>query len=178
MKTYTPRFDLPGHMTRQIGRIIVRYAYLEHYARVIIYELLNLDAKRGRVAVREPDLTDRINMIADLALFNGVDVPETKITSLTKKTDDNKSLRDLYAHGLWTYDNGRWMVQVARGNNPRKPGTSKRAASRRARPAGLIVKPENLQFMVADLEDIIDELGGLHNWIKERLKSSPEKQRQ
>jgi hypothetical protein len=44
--------DLPAALFREIGRVVVAYANLEHRLSTMIYVLLGVDPKRGRLAVQ------------------------------------------------------------------------------------------------------------------------------
>ena len=70
MRTAAITTDVPAMMLREIGRVVVAYANLEYLLSEVIYLLLDVDPKRGRLAVREPRATDRLDVIQDLILLS------------------------------------------------------------------------------------------------------------
>jgi len=59
-------FDLPAPYVREIGRIIVRWAFFEYAVQQTVWETLDVDPAEGRIALREPRVTDRLQMINEL----------------------------------------------------------------------------------------------------------------
>src|SRR5262245_7836677 len=57
---------LPAWLLSRIGSIVSQHAILEWRLSRIIYTLLDVDPKAGRITVREPRTTDRFDMICDL----------------------------------------------------------------------------------------------------------------
>lgn len=74
------RYDIPAALAREIGRFLVTWAYFEHYVQVVIWNTLRITAEEGRIAVREPRITDRLDMICDLwglpTIGNGLRAPQ------------------------------------------------------------------------------------------------------
>ena len=66
MKTFPVIKRLPTNYYTHIGRVVSRWAYLEWKLRRIVYALLQVGPKHGRIAVREPRVVDCIVMIEDL----------------------------------------------------------------------------------------------------------------
>lgn len=66
MGIYLVRYRLPTKYSTAIGRMITRFAALESALRNLIYALLELDPKMGRVAVRNPRIEESFTMIRDL----------------------------------------------------------------------------------------------------------------
>jgi hypothetical protein len=65
---------LPSFLLRDIGRIITHHSVLEWKLSRIVYTLLGIDPVAGRIAVREPRTTDRLEMIVDLLKLKGISV--------------------------------------------------------------------------------------------------------
>jgi hypothetical protein len=65
---------LPSFLLRDIGRIITHHSVLESKLSRIVYTLLGIDPVAGRIAVREPRTTDRLEMIVDLLKLKGISV--------------------------------------------------------------------------------------------------------
>src|SRR5262245_8794648 len=64
-------YQLPTAMSREIGRIMVRWAYFEHGVQEMNWGVANLPQSVGRIAMREPRVTDRLEMLADLIRLRG-----------------------------------------------------------------------------------------------------------
>ena len=58
--------DLPANLCREIGRVIISFANLEHRLSVLLYVLMRIPPEIGRLAVREPRATDRFDLAMDL----------------------------------------------------------------------------------------------------------------
>jgi hypothetical protein len=46
-----PNYDLPASLSREIGRVIVRWAYFENHMQSMIYAVAFLGAKNGGLLV-------------------------------------------------------------------------------------------------------------------------------
>jgi hypothetical protein len=55
----------PPAVSREIGRIIVRFAYFEKCVLEMVWQALGLSEAAGRIAVREPRITERLDMLRD-----------------------------------------------------------------------------------------------------------------
>ena len=112
----TTTTDLPAALTREIGRIMVLYAAIEHTLSRIIYHLLRLSRQEGRLAVREPRASDRFELICDLLELSNVTVIED-LDDLDKAIKRCLTERDRLAHGIWTLHpkSGRPYLRLTRG---------------------------------------------------------------
>jgi len=148
-------YKTPASLSREVGRIIVHWAYFEHYLQDIVWLLLDLDDKRGRVAVRDPRAEDRIDMIADLAALRGINLPTQELAKFKSRTKEIAALRDLLAHGRWVKhpNNHSFRVVRTRGNYP-KDVRGDHSRKRR-------IDPEAIEPTVAGLRSIIDAIKGL-----------------
>ena len=100
MATHPIRFRLPTSYNTEIGRIIQHWALLEWRIRSIAYLLLDLDPKRGRVAVREVRINMYVTMIEDLSKIRSIKLDiDTK--QLKKNLEKLAYLRNAIAHGIW-----------------------------------------------------------------------------
>jgi hypothetical protein len=62
----TPDYKLPASMRREVGRIIVHWGYFEHCVQEMNWQMLGISSAAGRIAMREPRVTDRLDMRHDL----------------------------------------------------------------------------------------------------------------
>jgi hypothetical protein len=123
-------YNLPAPLVREIGRIIVSWAYFEHCVQEMNWQALGISEAAGRIAMREPRVTDRLEMLSSLIeLREGVwDVELYK--SILARSKILAAKRDLLAHGIWGYVKhlNEWHVQLARGSWPQIGPTSSRGA--------------------------------------------------
>lgn len=120
------RYDVPVGIAREIGRIIVTWSFLENMLQRAAWGLAGVDEPTGRLAVREPRVSDRLALICDLAELRGVTLPPELVKTLRKSLTTNGLVRDLMAHGAWGHDPGEgWLVVRARGGYDRPVEHSK-----------------------------------------------------
>ena len=105
------QYDLPAWLNREAGRIIIRWAHLEFRLQQIVWHLLLVTEEQGRVAVREPRVSDRIDMIVDLAKLRNLTIDFDRWTKIKTDAEPLNSKRDLLAHGIWAlHPDQTWMV--------------------------------------------------------------------
>lgn len=96
LKTTQVRYDLPARLCREIGRVIVTWAFLEQYAQELVCKLLGIGKKEGRVALQQGDLPGRYEMITTLAFLRDVDVEKIAVAlkeACRKTQTDARSFR-------------------------------------------------------------------------------------
>jgi hypothetical protein len=169
-KIVTPAlYDLPEDFIQEIGRIVVHWAFLEHYVQRIVWLLLKVDAKRGRVAVRDADMERRIDMIADLASIEGAKL-ET-LDSFKSKAKETAGDRNLVVHGLWMKDDdGTWSVQDTRGSHP-KDVTGLLSRKRSIEPGSVVMDTERLRGITAEIERLIASAKSLQEEVAKLMAS-------
>lgn len=148
-------YSLPTGMTREIGRIIVAWAYWEAYAQAMIWEIMGISAPMGRLAVRQPRLSERFELFRDIAALKKISMDEELLSSIISTADRLQSTRDIIAHGTWrkTLKNG-WFVQKSRGNWEKKYKhivSGKRSIISEAVP----MSQEYMRSITAQIEDAI-----------------------
>ncbi len=127
MKKFPLIYELPGEMNRSVGRIIVTFAAFEQRMLRIAYDLLGINPKQGRIAVRQPRGHELVEMVEDLAALAGVklDFDFKGFASLAKEANTK---RDLIAHGAWVQDpktdkvylvmtRGQWNPTASKGGH-------------------------------------------------------------
>jgi hypothetical protein len=102
-------YEIPAQFCREIGRIIVRWAYLENAVRRLTWDILQVDQKLGRVAIRDPRMDDYFDMILDIAHLKKVPIDQTKISSLITRSNETAKWRDLLCHGMWVPTPNGWV---------------------------------------------------------------------
>lgn len=106
---------LPQGKAASIGRTLMRYAYLEWRLAYIVYRLLGISIKQGRVAVKLPQSRACINIIEDLLAFLGV-ITNFNFRQLGKKLEAAERARNVLAHSVYQVDGKTILVQVVRGS--------------------------------------------------------------
>ena len=144
MKSYPVRKRLPTNYYTHIGRLISRWAYIEWRLRRITYSLLQLDQKRGRVAIRDPRVEDHITMIEDLIYLEGLDV-QIRIGQWKQPLKELEGWRDKLSHGIWVSrpETRAPVLQNTKGVLPNEAHPHARKA--RINPQGVIVEIANFK---------------------------------
>lgn len=158
-RTSQARYDVPAGVAREIGRIIVAWSFLENMLQRAIWDLADVDEPTGRLAIREPRVSDRLALICDLAELRGFKLPPELIKSLRKSLTTNGLVRDLMAHGAWGHDSKEgWLVVRTRGTYDQPVEHSK---NRKIDPEGLradAVKLRQLREGVEQTAEAVKQL--------------------
>ena len=176
MPTYPVIYRLPTQYSTAIGRIVTRFSVLESALRNLIYALLELDPKMGRVAVKNPRIDDSFTMIQDLMGLRSF----TTILDIKRLAGDCRKLeqfRDKVAHGIWVRHSRSDVpiLQVTAGSHPDKPGG--KATKGRIRPATFEVTPETFRSHARGIDVALKavkqlgrELGAQHRALRKKLR--------
>jgi hypothetical protein len=84
---------IPQSVAASIGRTITRYSYLEWILSKMLYDVLGLSVKQGRIAIRLPAPTLYVKALQDLLTFHGVGI-QTKLKPFSKELD-NVTVREM-----------------------------------------------------------------------------------
>jgi len=110
--------ELPSSLYREIGRIVAAHALLEWTLSRIIYILLDIEPVHGRITIREPRTTDRLDMIADLMKLKNIKTG-TDLPALRQLLEGCSTQRDWLVHGVWVQDDkypGKNFLRIASGS--------------------------------------------------------------
>jgi hypothetical protein len=152
------RFDLPADLSREIGRIVVHWAYFEHCIQEMNWTALGVAPAAGRIAVREPRAEDRLEMLRDLVKLRNATWDDAIYKSILKNSKLLKAKRDLVAHGIWHHNHrDGWCVQLTRGSWP-KQVSELISGSRKVTPESI---PLALTELKAATKAIVDLVGDL-----------------
>jgi hypothetical protein len=122
--------NLSPSLYEHIGRIVSAHAQIEWVLNRIVYSLLKIEPVHGRIAVREPRTTDRLDMITDLMKLMGIGVP-TDVIGLRTLLEGCYKERDCLAHGIWVHDKTLNInfLRIISGNW-QPPGTNQKSKRR------------------------------------------------
>jgi hypothetical protein len=142
-------YDLPASLSRSIGRVIVRWAYIEHKAQQLVRALAQITHPIGRIVAREPRLEDRITIIEQLAEFRGIELNQDGIASLREGTKLIAAKRHILAHGIWHKERGAWCLEISRGQWEDEDSPTRHKS----------ILPESIPVTENDLAIILDGIG-------------------
>jgi hypothetical protein len=166
--------QLPPSFSREIGRIIVKFAYFEQCVQEMVWQALELSEAAGRIAVREPRITDRLDMLRDaIGLLSG-GWDEELFKSMRQRANLIAAKRHMLAHGIWYYHPlGEWHVQLTRGSWP-KTEDELVAGSKKIMPESVLITANELRSTTAEIDALIADLKRLRSSAHDVLGSSPE----
>lgn len=164
-------YKLPAHINTGIGKIAVRWSFLEASLQTTIWNLAQVTHPFGRVAIRQPRLDDRLAMIEDLAMMRGIELNESEISKLRAAIKKIAPKRDALVHGYWTKYKRGWCVTNVRGTwskdvpHPRKKTIV---------PESLIVTKGGLAVIREEIEAAIDLGRSIARSVLRELLPPPE----
>lgn len=180
MATYPVIYRLPTQYSTAIGRHVTRFAALESALRNLIYALLELNPKMGRVAVRNPRIQESFTIIQDLmGLRSFTTTLDVKL--LARECKKLEQFRDKIAHGVWVKHSKSDLpvLQVTAGTHPEKPGG--KSIKGRIRPAALRVTLEDfssytrgVDFAFKAVTQLSRELGKQHDTLHKKSREQSE----
>ena len=145
------KYKLPADMLEKIGHIMVSFSYIEYLLSRIMYDLLEIGQKEGRLAIKEPRAHERVEIIADIAALKNIET-EIDLSDLEKLIENLERERNLVAHGLWMEHptTGQLFLRITKGSwqpDPKIRGKVKR-----------IISPEGREYGIPELAQLSDQL--------------------
>jgi hypothetical protein len=118
--------------------------------------LVGVGPQTGRIAVREPRMTDRISLVQELIDHLKVQV-DFDFKSFKRNAADLAEKRDWLAHGIWVRHKptGKVLLRVTKGKWETARQDGKAGESRRAYPQGANVTVEDLKVLRLAIEEMI-----------------------
>lgn len=161
-------------MCRDIGRIIVKWAYIEQYMQGLVYMAAKVSPEIGRLAVREPRLNERLDLILDLLHLRKLNTPPIDYKVFREILSDLEDMRNVVAHSAWVWsDNPKgWAAHVARGNWEGIPRTDRSNRSKRTRPEGQLIKDGILKTYIDGADWLIAQLKEFQANLEVQIASS------
>ncbi len=171
---FKARYDLPATVCRDIGRIITRWAYVERYLQGIVYMLAGVSAPIGRLAMREPNALQRLDLVLDLLAARGLKAPSIDVKTLRGAMEDAQDMRNIIAHAgwVWSAEHQAWVVHVARGTWSGIPKAEQARRNKRIFPEGQILRPHIFKGYIAGIDGIIQQLREMQAEIEKQIRDS------
>lgn len=165
---------LPPAYLEAIGHIMTTWARLEYELRDLIFFILNIDAKRGRTAIRTPRPREIVEMAEELLLLDGiVEIAKIDMVALKSLIDDLEFRRNVFAHNLWmSQPDGSFVVQNLQGSWPKANG---RKLRKRIHPEGKPTTVDDLNHVLERTQEVIQAVRVMRQEIAPRLLASRQK---
>lgn len=173
--TGTASYKMPAFLSREIGRIIVHWAYFEQCVQEMNWQALKITPAAGRIAVRDPRVTDRLDMLLDIIKERGGALDNELHKSIRARAELIATKRHLLVHGLWFYHKARdeWHVQLTRGSWPRNEAELV-SGSKKVTPESRVLTLDELRSATTEICVLIDDLKKLRASATDAPLSSPE----
>jgi hypothetical protein len=149
----------------------VRFAYFEKCVLEMVWQALGLSEAAGRIAVREPRITERLNMLRDAVGLRRSAWDEELFKSIRVQADLVAAKRNMLAHGIWyNHPSGEWHVQ------PSWPKTAEELEfkSKKIIPESVTITVAELRSTTAEIDALIDDLERLRSSAREVSEPSRE----
>jgi hypothetical protein len=138
---------LPDPLLLLIGEAVTAWAVQEHELRLLVFLLLALDPKRGRLSVRNARAKEMVDLIADLMHLSEIQSKTTRLKAFADALEEIENRRNAVVHNIWLrVGDGPFYLQSLSGTWPSKTGEFKR--KRRIDPAGIPIDVSNLEDLV------------------------------
>jgi hypothetical protein len=152
---------LPDPILGLVGEVVTAWAIQENELRRIVYLLLSVDPKRGRLAVKSTRAKDTVDLISDLMHLAGLTSKTTIIPEYGKLLEEIENRRNSLAHNIWLQaPDGALLLQTLTGVWPANEGGYRR--KRRIDPAGTPVDEESLRDLASTLRNTIAQARTLY----------------
>ena len=152
-------YQLPASYCREIGRVIVRWAFFEKHLQTIIWNIAFAGdaterALLGRLCIAEQRLPQRMELLRQLAKIRRIQLDETLWKTIKAKSEKLSTKRNLYAHGCWSkHPTFGWTVRETRGAwEKSKDGPQ---GSKKVTPESIPTDPTGIRKVVAELDGLI-----------------------
>lgn len=163
--------DLPASHAREIGRIVVRWSYLEHQTQAIILNLARLTSPFGRIVARQPRLEDRLLMIKQLAELHGIAINDDILDRLSDGVRLISPKRDAIVHGFWLKRPDGWHLGIERGKWQDAEAPTK---YKTILPESAAVTSTDLATIWKGVDTLIDLMDLVMRQVFEKLQPPPE----
>ena len=148
--------SLPPKYYRSIGEVVFRWNLVEEHMQTIIWHVMKLDWKQGRLLTFGADASQKIEMFEGLALYWIFDLRiQKEIKSVAIRADTLSRRRNRIVHGNWGYRSDPKDLRLFYIANVKQrviPKTEKKT-------------PEDLKAIANDIKALDDRLIALHQFL-------------
>jgi len=118
---------LPAALAAAIGQIVARQAYVEWLLGQVMYSLMEISIKQGRVILKFPRPGQYIAAIRDLYDFHGI-TPQMSLEDLSRKLDVSDRTRNVLTRSVYMRARGKSRdIVIARSPWDAGPGSESQA---------------------------------------------------
>lgn len=172
MPEYKVRRSLPMAHNREIGRIVTHWSHLEWRLKNVVYVLLGIGPKEGRLAVREIRASSYATMIEDLLDVKCVSV-SIDLGNFRKLLSELGDHRNRLVHGVWlkhpSYSDP--VLQLTKGESTPDPTNPAGKRKRVIDPEGILVKADELRKFVPLIDRAAATAGRLELEVRRAFTS-------
>ena len=167
--------ELSDELCQEIGRVVIKHAFLESVLQHIIYDLVDVDDAIGRLALRDPRTSDKLKLIEELCQYKQIALDTQMLKLLRSDLPKLASLRDTLAHGAFYEDpeHDRILIRDVRGSW-QPPGMVKGKVSKRMHPSGPYIESEAVSDIADVIEVVIQTCRHLRASVREQLPEQHE----
>jgi hypothetical protein len=159
---------LPAPIAASIGTTIARHSYLDWVLGQVLYSLMEISLKQGRVVVRPPRAGEYVQAVRDLYAFHKIE-SKFDFDGLARRLERAEAARHLLARSVFMRDiDARGKPKVRLGRGPWAPMAT--ATDRLAPPEGVVVDRAFLADRRADVESAIKAAENLQAVTDRRLR--------
>lgn len=99
MRNFPETYRISAALASGAGKYIARFSYLEHVLTIVVYDLLGIDYKDGRLAIKlSPH--KYATVLKHLLKLRSINT-SVNVKQLGSEISDTYEIRNLLAHGVW-----------------------------------------------------------------------------
>jgi hypothetical protein len=164
--------DLPVDYYACIGEIITVWSYIEWEAHEIMYVLLGINPKVGRIAVAEPRATDQLRRVRQVLSLGDTAYDDEWLGALIKSTETLKETRDAFGHGIWMAHPKNSTLNLRRTKN-NHPETK---LPQKLWPSAEPWEPDSMRRQINDFRECATSIRRFREHLRGALSTSHGKQ--
>jgi hypothetical protein len=171
------RYDIPAALAREIGRFIVAWANFEDYVQSLIWRALDLSHEEGRIAVRESRITERLDILREIAGIRNFELDFVLLAEISKRADKLAANRHLLAHSVWQKPGSYWIILKTRGSwsQAQSEIAEHLQGSKSIEPEAVAITPEDVRGWTEEAIALMGDVEKLND--NPRPKPLPEKRK-
>ena len=147
--------ELPPAIAADVGRAIARHSYLDWMLATILYALLSIPIRQGKVAVKIPPPPLYITAVSDLLSFLRLHL-NFNLGALERKLVAADQARNILCHSVFTRDPGSRRIHIQLVSGSWDEGQDLEAARKDFRADSVPVTRTFLAGKRAAIEDAIE----------------------